>query len=476
MNATFYTVSKRRNSTKQGTGGSQYTVTLKDSCSVLAPRLALQWSGTGTPRAYNQCYIGDFGRYYWVDDWTYQDRQWVASCRVDVLATAKTEIGASSKYVLRAASDYDPDILDSKYPAKMSYKSAETIVANPYGGNMNNGVYIVSISGQGISGVDYLQMDATNFRTMIADTYTNSQQTWNNLTSNSVEEAIKNYGIATYITAANPFQYINSVMWFPKPFSSVPYGSVILGPILTGASATKPSLPTGEITLTFSMPTITTTEEWQKSDPYRTYTIFIPPFGEVTLDPTLCCKMSSISASIVYDYISGGGTCTFYGTQSGDTGVVRLGKVSGQIGIPVATASRSIDNLGANTQASLQIASGASNGIFSLFSGNLGGVFSNAAQIAGAIESSARANAGSVQQKGVGGGIGYLYHSCWLHITQYDTPEMSPAEFGKPLMKIKQISSLSGYVLCADGEVDAPLTSGELSQLESFLLGGFFYE
>ena len=186
--------------------------------------------------------------------------------------------------------------------------------------------------------------------------------------------------------------------------------------------------------------------------------------------------MSSISASIVYDYISGGGTCTFYGTQSGDTGVVRLGKVSGQIGIPVATASRSIDNLGANTQASLQIASGASNGIFSLFSGNLGGVFSNAAQIAGAIESSARANAGSVQQKGVGGGIGYLYHSCWLHITQYDTPEMSPAEFGKPLMKIKQISSLSGYVLCADGEVDAPLTSGELSQLESFLLGGFFYE
>lgn len=478
MQATFFTVDKRVNSTKQGTGGASYSVTLKEDCSIIAPRLALIWPGSGNPCAYNGCYIPDFGRYYWVTDWTYSDRQWVASCSVDVLATAKTEIGNSQKYILRSASEYDAAVLDMKYPAKMSYKTAKTLVTNPYGSNMSNGVYIVSISGQGASGIQYIQMDAANFETMISETYINSQQIWQSLQSSSVEDAIKNYGLATYTTAANPFQYINSVMWFPKAFSSVPYGYVQLGPVQTSAAATRPTRPNAEITVSFPVPSIPVVEQWQKAAPYRTYSIFLPPFGLIDLDATICSRISTINASIVYDYISGSATCTFYGLADSELGyeAINICKVSGQIGIPVATASRMVDNLGAVTSANLNFVGAAAGGVTSLLAGNIGGVINAAASAVGSIESAARANAGYVQQKGVSGGVQYLEQTCYIQVIQYDAPDRSPAEFGRPLMKVRAINTIRGFVLCADGEVEAELTRGELDQIAAFLTGGIFYE
>ena len=480
MQAVFSTVEKRANSTKQGTGGASYTVALKEGCSIIAPRLALIWPGSGNPCAYNQCYISDFGRYYWIEDWTYVDRQWVASCRVDVLATAKTEIGASEKYILRSASEFDLDVLDSKYPAKLSYNVGRTNFTNPFGMNMSNGVYIVSISGQGASGVEYIQLDAANFQKLIADTYVNSQQIWNSMSSSSVEEAIKNYGLATYTTAANPFQYINSVMWFPAAFSSVPYGYVQLGPVQTSAAATKPSTTYHNISISISFPSLSTVERWQKAAPYRTYQLYLQPFGLITLDASLCYNMTSIAADIWYDYISGGATCKIWGVSGDSTQPTTIAEVSGQIGISIATASRTIDNLGAITASNLVDANAMAGGITSLLTGNIGGLVSQfvgyGASKTAAVENAARASAGSVQQKGVGGGIGYIASPCYLQIIQFDAPDLSPGEFGRPLMKVRAINSITGFVLCADGEVEAPLTKGELDQIAAYLTGGFFYE
>lgn len=478
MQVNFFRFRKRVNSTMQPDGGTTYNCTIKDGSGAVNPTISLKWDGSGSPATFNYAQIPDFGRYYWISEWRYLDRQWTASLRSDPLATAKTEIGSAFKYILRAASDYDPDVLDSKYPAKMSYKSAQTIINNPYGDNMRGGVYIVSISGQGTSGVQYLQMDESNFQTMISQTYLNSQQIWQNLSSNSVEEAIKNYGLATYMTAANPYQYINSVMWFPKAFSSVPYGNVVLGPIATTAAATRPARPNGQITISFTVPTIPTSEAWEKTNPYRTYQIYLPPFGLVDLDASLCSRVSTINVSIIYDYVSGGATATFYGLNDSDPPyqTIEIAKVSGQIGIPVATASKSVDNLGAITQGNISLAGGLAGGILGLATGNIGGITNAISQSVGAIDNAARANAGYVQQKGTSGGIGYLEQNCWMQVIQYDAPEQSPQEFGRPLMKVKQIADLSGFVLCAEGEISAALTDGELDQIAGFLTGGFFYE
>ena len=99
MNVTFYTFSKRVNSTAQPVSGTDYTVILKEPSSVISPRLDLIWSGTGSPTAFNYAYISDFGRYYWVTNWEYHDRKWTCSLTVDELASWKTEIWSSGKYV-----------------------------------------------------------------------------------------------------------------------------------------------------------------------------------------------------------------------------------------------------------------------------------------------------------------------------------------------------------------------------------------
>ena len=117
MNITFYTFSKRVNSTARPSGGTVYAVIIKDGSGIVSPSISLKWSGSESPVAFNYAYIPDWGRYYWVTNWTYYDRQWTADLRIDVLASYKSQIGASNQYVVRAASAYDESIVDGLYPA-----------------------------------------------------------------------------------------------------------------------------------------------------------------------------------------------------------------------------------------------------------------------------------------------------------------------------------------------------------------------
>lgn len=478
MQVIFSTLRKRINSTMQPLGGDAYDCTIKSGSGVVRPTIMLKWDGSTSPAAYNYAHIPDFGRYYWISEWTYADRQWTAALVSDPLASAKTEIGSAFKYILRAASDYDADVLDTKYPAKMSYKTREINYPSPFGDNLNNGVYIVSISGRGASGIEYIQMDASNFATMISQTYINSEQIWQNMSSSSVEDAIKNYGLANYIAASNPYQYINSVMWFPSAFQSSAYGNVVLGNIQTTAIATKPISPHTTVIQQYAIPDIPATNAWEKTNPYRKYILYLAPFGEIELDAALCSRLSSITATVIYDYISGGAVLDLYGNSDATPpySQVTLGRVSGQIGIPIATASKSVDNLGAITQGNISLVGGLTGGLLGLATGNLGGIASAASQSVGAIESAARANAGYLQQKGVSGGIGYIGTQTSIRLLQFDAPEQSPQEFGRPLMQVKQISDLSGFVLCAEGEISAALTDGELRDISRYLTGGFFFE
>jgi hypothetical protein len=58
----------------------------------------------------------------------------------------------------------------------------------------------------------------------------------------------------------------------------------------------------------------------------------------------------------------------------------------------------------------------------------------------------------------------------------FDHVDSDNAETGRPLCKTVQIAAVPGYVLCKDGDVDAPATDQELAQIKSYLEGGFFYE
>ena len=115
---TAYTgFSKRKNSTKQPTGGTQITATLKDDVSMVQPVFIVQ----GNTFTYN--YIQFAGRYYFVDDVvSLRNNLTEIHCNIDVLATYKAAIQASSQFVLYY-SHVNTEIVD----ARLSTKTAITV-------------------------------------------------------------------------------------------------------------------------------------------------------------------------------------------------------------------------------------------------------------------------------------------------------------------------------------------------------------
>lgn len=477
MQVNFYNFSKRRNSTKRPGGASAtYSCVLKEGTSTSRPDIMIKWQGGSAPASYNYAYIPAFNRYYWVNSWTYDERCWTASCSVDVLATYKSQIGASSKYVLRSASDYDDDMIDTLYPAKATFKTASQVLSSPYGQSMINGYYILSISGGGTTGVEFVQLTPSAMETLINYCYQETANIWGqSYSSTDFGTALQQYGENMAKSVYNPFQYINSAMWVPSDFGGISYTGLKLGPMTaSGVSYTKPTKPWTEINETFAVPTISSTYKWEKVAPYRQYMLRVPPFGDISLDATQMRDISSLLVSTIYDYVSGSAVLRVAGTTSGGA-VVYLTSVSGQIGIPVALASNSVDNLGALT-AQIGVDTAMVGGIASALTGNLGGVASAAGGMISSTIAGYAAAAPKPQQTGVSGGIGYLRLSHILYVLQYDRPDTNDTEFGRPLYKVKTISTLSGYVKLADGDVACNGTEEELAQLETFLTGGFFYE
>ena len=47
---------------------------------------------------------------------------------------------------------------------------------------------------------------------------------------------------------------------------------------------------------------------------------------------------------------------------------------------------------------------------------------------------------------------------------------------GRPLCELRRIDTLSGFILCAEGDLDLDVYDEERKQIKSFLTSGFFWE
>ena len=118
----LYDLAKRENSTKRPTGdGTALSCILRRGSSAMTPTMEFDFGPDGNPLNYNYMYIPSFNRYYFIEDWVYIPGMWEAHLVLDVLASHKTEIGATSAYIERSASAYNGDIIDGLYPATTDY-------------------------------------------------------------------------------------------------------------------------------------------------------------------------------------------------------------------------------------------------------------------------------------------------------------------------------------------------------------------
>lgn len=480
MNVEFFTISKRHNSTKQPTGGATKSCKLKAGCGVLRPAISLQWPGSGSPTAYNYCQISDFNRYYWINEWIYEDRQWTATCTVDALATYKTEIGTSRHYVLRSSSEVNLYAIDGKYGAIMPPINSKYPITldnwaataqDPYG----TGYFVVSLVKEGSNtlagGLGYYIFTLSEFNSLISQCFTHNVTQWLGMGSESdLGLALKEFGLNIVKTVSDPINFINSAKWFPCAFAhSTNQVQVGVGPISTTASAYVLQNPIAACECNIDLPGPESFEPylWQRIEPFRSYTLVIPPFGTYSLDAREVLQGDGIYIKILVDAISGIGSLQVTPRNASSDKV--LVAATGQVGIPIEIA-------GANLNGGAVLGAAAST-IGAIAAAKSGGGLAGAATSLGSLASAAGQGFYDVANVGTSGGMAPVVDNKCLFVTKYKSVKLAPNELGYPLSEEKVLNTLSGFILCADDEITLTgATPEEYQMVGEALTGGFFYE
>lgn len=483
MSHTIYAgnVAKRKNSTLQPTLTASYDVLLKSPTSLHTPTFTI--SAASFP--YN--YLKWDDRYYFVTDVVARNNGlWEVSAVVDVLATYKSDILASTQFVSYSSVSGGTWLVDSRMPVMKNVTVSKNTTAT--GILSHIGCYILSAVGKDAC-VTYMVNSAGTLNSMMQQIDSWSAQDVSDLLNgtdfSTVESALS--AITTVISRTslmgNAYETapacIRSCIWVPFDNALAPAsgsGNIWLGRYNTSITATKIAGTPVTGSASVSIP-------WHHSDWRRSYCeqvyLYLPFVGLVNLSSDALAQSTTITVkwsvtytdgTIAYEVISGNQIIGTYGGQCSANYPLGLSQQAsaGQI---VQSAFNTAD----------KIVSGAINSSLSPVS--MGGA---AAQgILSGIEGGYDiANLYMTYNPscvgGIGGGAGSgldLTIACYTvaHDTVI-TPAQMQTTLGVPTMKPLTLSSCSGYCQCANAHVAAAAELQELNEIDAYLNNGFYIE
>lgn len=512
---TFFIFQKKINSTKRPSvltdTYTNYSVALKDGCSISNPVLMLTWSGTGadvTPSRYNYAYISDFHRYYWVNDWiSVGNARWEVQLNVDPLATYRQDIGNSNCYVLRANSTLHADglITDALYPMKTRPEITTSNITNGFSSNFMQGNFVVGIINSYYSNsninqgaVTYYGMTAAQFgafkNALLNDTdWLYTAEEWDLDVSQSTLKAL-----------FNPFQYVTSVIWMP--FSALELGMIggtsdvyigwwkmktqIQAYLLSNATINT-QVGVGSIVANPAAVIGTDPNFYVDSKllylnypPYSRYIAHLAPFGDFELDGQIAGKNlgSALSYDVIFradiDLITGQALLYSAKLLSGSWIHDGMIETSCQIGIPIQIAQIT-SNTGAGIVSVLNSAASIANSasLTNLTLNPAGAVASGIASAAAGIYNAVEAMAPHMGKSDSNGSVAAIASQRYLMSEHWTPVEMAPQEQGYPVCKNLEIGLLSGFIKTAASDVIAgEATNDEISAVRAAMDAGFYFE
>ena len=450
MQVVLYVFDKRDNSTKRPVGGLAVEGLLRNASGVTAPTIDFQIEN---PIQYNYFYIPIFGRYYWLTEWTRTDGLWTASMQVDVLASWREHIGASSQYVTRSSAESDGAVVDDYYPAKVD-TVYETSYPDPQPWLAVFESYVVGVVGATTSA----RTGCVSYYMMTPEMFMN----FGNKMLSSPEYMGSDLGDITFDmlrTQINPFQYVVSCTRFPWSADGDIVTKIPLGWWTLDTKAY--TIPEGYRHVDFFKITIpkhpqASIGKYLNHSPYTEYTLFLPSFGSIPLSSSALIDSTVLQGSVETDLINGKALLTL-STAESDV----FYRDSTMLGAPVQIGQIAQDFVGGATAVA--------GGIANIAIKNYAGV---GAAIGTAVDSFLPQST----TKGSNGSLIDFFRPTSLLATFKTITDTDPANHGKPLCKVRTISSLPGYVQCEKPDLTAPATAGELESIKSYMEGGFFYE
>lgn len=506
---------KRKNSTKQPTGTEwpdRYTANgrLKSPTSMLNPSIEFNIDEIEylTPYLLNRvtyAYIQAFERYYYITDWTFDNGLWVASMRVDSLASHKLPISALTAYVERGSAQavgstytfWDPLIIDTYYPTEHFYRYSELALTPPWTGiAYQDGCYVVGIVnsyGTALSAggmVTYYAMTAAEMRQFA--NYLMSDQFFDDAGFPSLMTVTQQMSHEVARGLINPMQYVTSCMWFPctvLEFTSHSATPITLGP-WTPATGTTPIVGhwiEGYIgysqTYDFILPEHPQAQDrgtWLNYAPYSRYTCYLPPFGSFPVDSADISPSATVSAYMAVDGITGKATLQMQTHIEGYQEAHVFFQTASMIGVPIQLTQITSDMMG-SIQSVLSAGANTIGAIGSFLTGNFSGAGASGMAAVSNVGSAIASAMPQVQTQGLPGSFlasrdfDYTLPRLSARFTYLVDEDL--AERGRPLCKKRTIAQLAGYIKCVD--VDMELQTAmepERDEIEQYMLNGFFFE
>lgn len=493
LNFNFYKAfAKKENSTKiPGSGALTLGVQgiFKEPCSVLNPvlkieRLALDAS----PYDYTYAKYIDANKYYFVEDWVWADGLWEVHLKEDVLATFKTEIGLQSEYVLRTDStlNFNGEITDTAYPATTDVVTSVTDMHNIFSTHISVGCYIVGIisgnSTNAVGAISYYAMSSGEFGALKNKLFSSDNLEIMGIINNAGVTIVDDLSQEVLKTLYNPYQYIASCMWFPFGKDALTESYSVTGikigwwnyPTLSGNLLYAQRVEIAGETYGITAHPQASRGSYLNYAPYTKITL-LGRFGTVPIDTTIFQVNDEIYLSYIIDLITG--QCYVKISRKRSSNYLVFAERNFLLGVPIQIAQVGTDYLGTAINI-MDTAPKLINGAITGFgTGGVGGA------IAGAITGSATGIYNTLQsampQVETGGQNG-SFLSADNHIRvivqHYKIVDEDINHKGRPLCEIRQINTLSGYILCAEGDIDISCFDNEREMIKNYLTTGFFFE
>ena len=477
MQVYLYSFKKRENSTAYPlpSEGKLFNVQLKNETSFLTPTLRMSVDNLSTglfsPAAYNYAFIPYWQRYYYITDWNYTNACWECNLSVDVLASFKGEIGNTSAYIIRSASQYNGQVLDTLYPTT-THCSIEKIDIGSfvYHTRIMEGSFIVgcinNTNSTRVGAITYYALTPSELTSLLVYMFGNG--IWNQSNITEISQGL-------YKSITNPFQYIVSCMWVP--FSPNVIGSststtIGVGFWDTGVTGKYLDVMVKEYGFHTNR-AIPRHPQIARGDyldhaPYTSLTAYIPPFGEIPIDTNYLVFGNNnwLYYKLYMDFITGIGNMYISITDGYDIEGAAdpyrfMTMRTAQIGVPIQIAQVMSDYA-----TSVQNLSGA---MGNAFTWNFAGMFSN-------IMASYAADMPKVSTQGANGSFIETIEPPYLIIEHKQVVDENLAEFGRPLCNTRTINTLSGFIQCGEDDHSFTATQTETERINRYLKEGFFYE
>lgn len=509
-NAYFYKLSKRHNSTLQPSGsGTVIDVQLKNGSDIIAPVFLL--SLTSLPDYSMMVFEGR--TYFITGISSVRDNLWEISAEVDVLATYKSQILASSQFILYANVN-NSEIVDSRLAAKTTATYAKNYATLSQ--SLMTGQWKIAVSVTGSESTATFLLTPAQVRALVNSTDLDNwfNTLWQQITTldgdtdtaqNNVTQAISGAG-SQIQSSASTFDILkgaalatnnmamavnwaigNGVRTFIKgmaktfrkiiatpnamdciksafflPWDVVGDGSmqeIKLGEYPTGVNALPVYNPIQHSQISVAIPW--QASDWRRNAPYHQIYLYLPFMGDIEISPSDIIDCDNLNIYFSLNVMTG--ALNYRVATDKDT---TIGVYSCQTGVAYPIGASNI------TPVSVGMGLGTA-------AAAIAGAPTLAAAAAAASSLAAiRPNASCVGGGGGGAGSG-LDTRVIIHSVFHDTnvsPSNPAPSIGVPYNARAALSGFSGFVQTREASVSGSMTDTERSRINQLLDGGIYIE